>query len=131
MICIFICHPCSNSTEHSTDFKNGNYDLLNNCLTSTDWIAFFQTHATVNEQWNALISLLHNCVADIFPHRVLKSCKSEYPYHIKMALACKKNLWRKRSLTQNERLTYSRCANKCKRLIYKYNIKKIFCNKFS
>ena len=31
---------------------------------------------------------------------------------------------RKRSLTQNGRLTYSCCANKCKRLIYKYNIKK-------
>ena len=27
-------------------------------------------------------------------------------------------------LTQNGRLTYSRCANKCKKLIYKYNIKK-------
>ena len=26
----------SNSTEHSTDFKKGNYALLNNCLTSTD-----------------------------------------------------------------------------------------------
>ena len=38
----------SNSTEHSTDFKKGNYDLLNNCLTSTDWTAFFQTQ-TVNE----------------------------------------------------------------------------------
>ena len=41
-----------------------------------------------------------------------------------MALACKKKLWRKRSLTQNGRLTYSCCANKRKRLIYKYNIKK-------
>ena len=81
----------NNCTEHSTDFKKGNYDLLNNCLTSTDWTAFFQTHATVNKQWNALISLLHNYVADIFPHRVLKSCKSNYPYHIKMALDYKKN----------------------------------------
>ena len=41
-----------------------------------------------------------------------------------MALACKKHLLRKRLLTQNGRLTYSHCANKCKRLIYKYNIKK-------
>ena len=122
MIYISICHPV---IALNTDFKKGNYDLLNNCLTSTDWTAFCQTHATVNEQWNALISLLHNYVADIFPHRILKSCKSNYPYHIKMALACKKkNWWRKRSLTQNGRLTYSCCANKCKSLIYKYNIKK-------
>ena len=41
-----------------------------------------------------------------------------------MTLACKKNLWRKRSPIQTGQLTYSRCANKCKRLIYKYNIKK-------
>ena len=33
-------------------------------------------------------------------------------------------LWRKRSLTQNGRLTYSHCANKCKRLMYKYNVTK-------
>ena len=114
----------SNSTEHSTAFKKENYELLNNCLTSTDWTVFFQTHTTVNDQWNALISLRHYYVADIFPHHLLKSCESNYPCHIKMALACKKKLWRKRSLTQNGRLTYNRCANKCKRLIHKYNIKK-------
>ena len=106
------------------DFTKGNYELFCQNLASVDWLAFFQLHANIDDQWYAFKDMLYSYMLDIFPLRNNTKRKSTYPSYILKAPAHKKVLWRKRSMSPNGRKLYNGWSNKCRKMIKKYCVNK-------
>ena len=77
-----------------TDFKNGNYDELNNYLLNINWNQIF-LNRNIDEMYKNFIQIITHGISLYIPIKIINQKKKFLPLHIRNLLKYKRKLWKK------------------------------------
>ena len=110
------------------NWSAGNYDAINDCLSTIDWHKLFGFNFDADSIWSGFKELLWPIISlhvpkKMIPHN-LKYRPRQYPKKIRVLLCRKAAIWRQLRTTKSQKLKslYSRIAHECKVEILNFDV---------
>uniref|UniRef100_A0A8C6XUJ4 Reverse transcriptase domain-containing protein n=1 Tax=Naja naja TaxID=35670 RepID=A0A8C6XUJ4_NAJNA len=117
--------PHKNHHNDDYNFKKGNYDLINNDLSSLDWQFLFTGCNTVEDHYNIFLHEVKRVIKLYVPITTPKTRKNRLPIIIRKLQSKKRSLWRKNKSghVANFKSQYKNLCHQIKTECTNYHIK--------